>query len=85
MRKVCKTDFEIMKQFKFYKKDLGHNFHLCTIYGCAGNKLAPWWKRLLSHIYLIVRFEVVEDYAYDFWEWYNSLDDVERENYNIDL
>ena len=39
----------------------GHNFHLCTIYGCAGNKTAPWWKRLLSHIYVIHRFKVVED------------------------
>jgi hypothetical protein len=61
MKKINKTDFEIMQQCKFYKKDLGHNFHLCTLYGCAGNKNAPWWKRLLSHLYIIVRFEVVEN------------------------
>lgn len=61
MKKVQESFYVEIKRCNFYKKNLGHNFHLCTIYGCAGDKKAPWWKRLLSHVYVICRFEVVED------------------------
>ena len=61
MKKISRTNYELLKELTIHKKDLGHNFHLCTLYGCAGNKNAPWWKRLLSHLYIICRFEVIED------------------------
>ncbi len=60
MKQILEPLYVEIKRCNHYKKNLGHNFHLCTIYGCAGDKKAPWWKRLLSHIYVIVRFRVIE-------------------------
>lgn len=61
MKKISKSHYEIIKKLNLYKKDLGNGFHLCTIYGVAGDKTQPLWKRFLSHIYVIVRYKIVED------------------------
>lgn len=61
VRKIKRSHYEEIKTLDLYKKNLGHGFHLCTIYGVAGNKNMPWWKRFLSHIYMICRFEILDD------------------------
>jgi hypothetical protein len=53
--------YEEIKKCNFYKKRLGKSIHLCTIYGLAKDKTAPLWKRILSHIYIIVFFKVEDD------------------------
>lgn len=61
MRKIRKFHYEKIKNLNAYKKYLGHNLHLCTLYGVASNKKHPLWKRVLSHVYYISIFEVVDD------------------------
>lgn len=61
MKKLTQSEYQKIKQCNFYKKHLGHYLHLCTIYGVAGDKTFPLWKRLLSHVYIILIFQVVEE------------------------
>lgn len=61
MRKMSKTHYKVIKKLNHYKRNLGHGFHLCTIYGVAGDKTQPLWKRVLSHVYIIVRFDDLEN------------------------
>ena len=58
---MTKRVYEEIKKCNFYKKRLGKSMHLCTIYGLAKDKTAPLWKRILSHVYVIVFFKVEDD------------------------
>lgn len=58
---MTRRKYKEIKKCNFYKKRLGKYTHLCTIYGLANNKTAPLWKRILSHVYVIVFFKVEDD------------------------
>ena len=55
---IPKSRYEEIAECEFYRKRLAGNWHLCTLYGVAGNKSQPLYKRALSHIPMIVYFKV---------------------------
>lgn len=60
MRTITKKRFEFIKKTGWYKARLGKAVHLCSVYSVTGDKTAPLWKRILSHVYVIVFFKVEE-------------------------
>lgn len=60
-RNIPRTRFEEVKQLNFYKRHLFGNFHLVTVFGVAGDKRCRLWKRILSHVYVIVYVQIVDD------------------------
>lgn len=61
MKTITQKHYELLKKCGFYKKNLGHNIHLCTIYGAAKREEFPLWKRILSHVYVIMIFRIVDE------------------------
>ena len=59
MKTITQKQYEEIKKCEFYKKNLGCNMHLCTLYGLKNKKEFPLWKRILSHVYFIMIFKVV--------------------------
>ena len=55
---VTQKRYEEIRACDFYKKRLGKSFHLVTIYASAGDKDKPLYKRMLSHVYLIIYMRV---------------------------
>lgn len=52
--------YEELVRSNFYQRHIG-NWHLTTIYHVAGNKEAPLYKRILSHVYVLYYVKVIDD------------------------
>ena len=61
VKPIPRDRYEQIKECGFYKRPLIRNWHLVTLYGNAGDKTKPMYKRILSHLYLVVHFKVTEN------------------------
>ena len=60
VKPIPRDIYEEIKECGFYKRPLAGNWHLVTLYGNAGDKRKPLYKRILSHVYMVVHFEIVD-------------------------